>query len=668
MGRKILLDQLTGQARSRAELAAKLARKRVPPEVAATLLDRFEEVGLVDDAAFARDWVESRQASRGLARRALSVELRRKGVDSDVIAEAVDEVSADDEDAAARELVRRKLRSLSRYDDATVVRRLTGMLARKGYPSSVASGWCVRRSRRPTSCSTPTSDDRGARLRGRSAGANAPCPASKRAPSLGGSCLPPPPRRPPPHRCCCRPRSSGCWAGPSSWCCWPAWAVLRRSPASWPRAARPSCTATCTSSGSTSSGASSGSPSGRRGEDEERRRLEEQAAEVADAAADRAALLERVARLSVDEARAEVLAPPSTRPGSAPPPWPATSRPRRAADAEAEAKRVLSTAIQRLASEQSADLTVSVVHLASDDLKGRIIGREGRNIRAFEQITGRQPGHRRHPGGGRAQLLRPGPPRGRPARPRGAARPTAGSTPPGSRRSTSAAVEQVERLCRTAGEDACLEMGITDLHPELVLTMGRLRYRSSYGQNVLAHLVESGHAAGLLADELGVDRAVCVRGAFLHDIGKALTHEVEGSHALVGADLARRHGEHEDVVHAIEAHHNEVEPRTVEGWLTQAADAISGGRPGARRESLESYVKRLERLEEIALAQPGVEKVYAMQAGRDLRVMVLPDAVDDLQAQVLARDIAKQIEEELTYPGQIKVTVIRESRATEVAR
>ena len=400
--------------------------------------------------------------------------------------------------------------------------------------------------------------------------------------------------------------------------------------------------------------------------DEERRRLAAQAAEVAGAAADRVALLERVAALSVDEARAEVLvaAEHAARLSAASLARDIENEARH--HAETEAKRVLSTAIQRLASEQSADLTVSVVHLASDDLKGRIIGREGRNIRAFEQITGVNlviddtpeavvlscfdPVRREVARLALEELLADG--RVHPTR---------------IEEVHQRSVAKVERLCRTAGEDACLEMGISDLHPQLVLTLGRLRYRSSYGQNVLAHLVESGHAAGLLADELGVDRAVCVRAAFLHDIGKALTHEVEGSHASVGADLARRHGEHEDIVHAIEAHHNEVEPRTVEAWLTQAADAISGGRPGARRESLESYVKRLERLEEIALARRGVEKVYAMQAGRDLRVMVLPDAVDDLQAQVLARDLAKQIEEELTYPGQIKVTVIRESRATEIA-
>jgi ribonuclease Y len=200
------------------------------------------------------------------------------------------------------------------------------------------------------------------------------------------------------------------------------------------------------------------------------------------------------------------------------------------------------------------------------------------------------------------------------------------------------------------------------------MLLGRLRYRTSYGQNVLKHLLETAHVAGLMAAELGLDPALLRRCGLLHDIGKALTHEVEGSHAIVGADVARRCGEHPDVVHAIEAHHQEVEPRTVEAVLTQAADAISGGRPGARRESLEAYVKRLQRLEQIAVGHDGVDKVFAMQAGREVRVMVLPDVVDDIAAQVLAREIAKQVETELTYPGQIRVTVVRESRATEVAR
>jgi ribonuclease Y len=310
---------------------------------------------------------------------------------------------------------------------------------------------------------------------------------------------------------------------------------------------------------------------------------------------------------------------------------------------------------------------VSIVHLPSDDMKGRIIGREGRNIRAFEQITG-------------VNLIIDDTPEAvllscfDPVR-REVARLALEELVADGRIHPSRIEEihercgvEVEQLCVRAGEDAALEMGITDLHPELVATLGRLKYRTSYGQNVLKHLVESGHAAGLLADELGLDRVACVRGAFLHDIGKALTHEAEGSHAIVGAELARKYGESDDVVHAIEAHHNEVEPRTVEAVITQASDAISGGRPGARRESLEAYVERLHRLENIAKSKSGVDKVFAMQAGRDVRVMVLPDVVDDIEAQVLARDIAKQFEEELTYPGQIKVTVIRESRATEVAR
>ncbi|MBY9075891.1 ribonuclease Y [Nocardioides sp. WL0053] len=336
-------------------------------------------------------------------------------------------------------------------------------------------------------------------------------------------------------------------------------------------------------------------------------------------------------------------------------------------EADERAKRVLATVIQRLASEQTSESVVSIVHLPGDDMKGRIIGREGRNIRSFEQITG-------------VNLIIDDTPEAvllscfDPVR-REMARLTLEELVADGRIHPTRIEEvhersclEVQRLCVRAGEDAAFEMGITDLHPELVATLGKLKYRTSYGQNVLKHLVESGHAAGLLADELGLDRTTCVRGAFLHDIGKALTHEVEGSHAIVGAELARTHGESEDIVHAIEAHHNEVEPRTVEAVITQAADAISGGRPGARRESLEAYVERLHRLEEIALGKPGVEKVFAMQAGRDVRVMVLPDVVDDIAAQVLARDIAKQFEEELTYPGQIKVTVIRESRATEVAR
>jgi ribonuclease Y len=337
------------------------------------------------------------------------------------------------------------------------------------------------------------------------------------------------------------------------------------------------------------------------------------------------------------------------------------------ATAESRARSVIVDAIQRVASEQTAESVVSVLHLPSDEMKGRIIGREGRNIRAFESVTG-------------VNLIIDDTPEAvllscfDPVR-REVGRLTLEKLvldgrihPHRIEEVYETARGEVDRLCERAAEDALVEVGITDLHPELVALVGRLRYRTSYGQNVLKHLVETSHIAGIMAAELRLDVPLVKRCAFLHDIGKALTHEVEGSHAIIGADLARRYGENEDVVHAIEAHHNEVAPQTVEAVLTQAADACSGGRPGARRESLEAYVKRLERIEEIAGGKAGVERVFAMQAGREIRVMVRPDDVDDIGAAVLARDVAKQIEEELTYPGQIRVTVVRESRATEVAR
>ncbi|NED93779.1 ribonuclease Y [Phytoactinopolyspora alkaliphila] len=336
-------------------------------------------------------------------------------------------------------------------------------------------------------------------------------------------------------------------------------------------------------------------------------------------------------------------------------------------DAQTRAREIITLAIQRLASEQTSEAVVSVLNLPGDEMKGRIIGREGRNIRAFEQITGVNVIIDDTP---EAVLLSCFDPVRREI-----ARLTLEELvldgrihPHRIEEQYSRCKAEVENLCIRAGEDALVEVGVADVHPDLVALLGRLKYRTSYGQNVLQHLLESAHLAGMMAAELGLDVTLAKRCALLHDIGKALTHEVEGSHALIGAEVARRYGESEDVVHAIEAHHNEVEVRTVEAVLTQAADAISGSRPGARRESLEAYVKRLERLEEIAMAQEGVEKVFAMQAGREIRVMVLPDAVDDLQAQVLARDIAKQVEEELTYPGQIRITVVRESRATEFAR
>jgi ribonuclease Y len=335
--------------------------------------------------------------------------------------------------------------------------------------------------------------------------------------------------------------------------------------------------------------------------------------------------------------------------------------------ADARARRIVVDAIQRIASEQTAESVVSVLHLPSDEMKGRIIGREGRNIRAFESVTG-------------VNLIIDDTPEAvllscfDPVR-REVGRLTLEKLvldgrihPHRIEEVFESAKNEVDSLCDRAAEEALVDVGITDLHPELAKLLGRLRYRTSYGQNVLKHLVETAHIAGIMAAELGLDVPSMKRAAFLHDIGKALTHEVEGSHALIGADLARKYGESEDVVHAIEAHHNEVQPQTIEAVLTQAADACSGGRPGARRESLEAYVKRLERIEEIAGSKVGVEKVFAMQAGREIRVMVRPEDVDDIGASVLARDVAKQIEEELTYPGQIRVTVVRESRVTELAR
>ena len=381
----------------------------------------------------------------------------------------------------------------------------------------------------------------------------------------------------------------------------------------------------------------------------------------------RRVVLERAASLTADQAKAELVA------------GIANQAKREAAlivrDIEAEAqrdgqhraRRIVTLAIQRVASEQTSESVVSVLHLPGDEMKGRIIGREGRNIRAFESVTG-------------VNLIIDDTPEAvllscfDPVR-REVGRLTLERLvldgrihPQRIEEAYDRSKAEIEQLCVRAGEDAMVDLGITDLHPELTNLLGRLRYRTSYGQNVLKHLLESAHIAGMMASELGLDPALMKRCTVLHDIGKALTHEVEGSHALIGAEIARRYGEPEDVVHAIEAHHNEVEVRTVEAVLTQAADAISGGRPGARRESLEAYVKRLERLEQIALAQDGVEKVFAMQAGREIRVMVKPENVDDIQAQVIARDVAKQVEEELTYPGQIRVTVVRESRAIEFAR
>jgi ribonuclease Y len=395
--------------------------------------------------------------------------------------------------------------------------------------------------------------------------------------------------------------------------------------------------------------------------------LETQRGELARLEDERREVLERAAGLTADQAKAELVAgiENQARREAALIVRETESQARR--DGETRARRIVTLAIQRVASEQTSESVVSVLHLPGDEMKGRIIGREGRNIRAFESVTG-------------VNLIIDDTPEAvllscfDPVR-REVGRLTLEHLvldgrihPQRIEEAYDRSKAEVAQLCARAGDDAMVDLGITDMHPELVTLLGQLRYRTSYGQNVLGHLVESAHIAAMMASELGLDPALLKRCTVLHDIGKALTHEVEGSHALIGAEIARKYGEPADVVHAIEAHHNEVEVRTVEAVLTQAADAISGGRPGARRESLEAYVKRLERLEEIATAHEGVEKVFAMQAGREIRVMVKPDRVDDIQAQVIARNVAKQVEDELTYPGQIRVTVVRESRATEFAR
>lgn len=376
--------------------------------------------------------------------------------------------------------------------------------------------------------------------------------------------------------------------------------------------------------------------------------------------------LERVAALTADQARAEVLqrAEHDARLDSA--------RVVRdierdtAREADSIARRIITTSIQRLAADQTADAVVTAVHLPSEEMKGRIIGREGRNIRTFEQVTGVNVLIDDTP---ETVLLSSfDPVRREVARVTLEALVADGRIQPGRIEEMHArSLDTVNERCHRAAEDALAEVGITDLDADLVPILGSLKYRTSYGQNVLAHMVESAHLAGMMAHELGLDATTSKRAAFLHDIGKALTHEVEGPHAEIGADLCRRHGEHDDVVHAIAAHHNEIEPRTVEALLVQAADAISGSRPGARRESLEAHMHRMQRLEDIAMEQPGVDRAFAMQAGRELRIMVLPEEVDDLGAQAIARGVARTIEEELTYPGQIRVTVVRESRATQTA-
>jgi ribonucrease Y len=336
-------------------------------------------------------------------------------------------------------------------------------------------------------------------------------------------------------------------------------------------------------------------------------------------------------------------------------------------DAARRARNILSAAMQRLAAGHATETTVSLVELPSDDMKGRIIGREGRNIRALENITGVDfiiddtpsavvlsafDGVRREIAKLTLEkLVQDG--RIHPAR---------------IEEAFYQARSEIEHHIVEQGEQALFEANVHSMHPELTKLLGRLKYRTSYGQNVLSHSVEVARLAAMMADELGASAKTARRAALLHDIGKAVSHETEGPHALVGGELARRYGEPEAVAHAMEAHHNEVEMQTVEAVIVQTADSLSGARPGARGESLEHYVKRLKDLEEVASRRGGVERVYAMQAGRELRVMVSPGEITDDEAVLLSHEIARDIERELEYPGQIKVTVIRESRAVDFAK
>jgi ribonuclease Y len=401
--------------------------------------------------------------------------------------------------------------------------------------------------------------------------------------------------------------------------------------------------------------------------DERLRGLESERAQLAEARAQQLVELERVSGLSVSEARSSLIQHIVDEAQAE-----ASQRVReieRSAQEEGEerARRILTTVMQRISADHTSEATVTVVHLPSEEMKGRIIGREGRNIRALEQATGVDLIIDDTP---EAVVLSGfDPVRREVARMALTKLISDGRIHPGRIEETVAkSRSEIEVVMRQAGEQAAYDAGVPGLHPELIKLLGRLKYRTSYGQNVLDHCVETARLAGLLAAEIGANVSESKKGGLLHDIGKAVDHEVEGPHAAIGGEIASRYGVNPVVCNAIAAHHQEVEQESMEATVVQIADAISASRPGARGESLDNYVKRLDDLQQIALTFPGVERCYAIQAGREIRILVRPEAVDDVGSSRLARDVVRKIEEQLQYPGQIKVTVIRETRAVDYAR
>ncbi len=337
------------------------------------------------------------------------------------------------------------------------------------------------------------------------------------------------------------------------------------------------------------------------------------------------------------------------------------------AEADKKAREIISCAIQKCAADHVSESTVSVVSLPSDEMKGRIIGREGRNIRTLETLTGVDliiddtpeavilsafdPIKREIARNALEKLISDG--RIHPAR---------------IEEMVNHSKKEIDDKIKEMGEQAVFEVGLHKLHPEIIKLIGRLHYRTSYGQNILKHSLEVAYLAGVMADELGANAKIARRAGLLHDIGKALDHEIEGPHVAIGVDILKRYKENNDVIHAVEAHHDDVEPKTIEAVLVQAADAISAARPGARRETLETYIKRLQKLEEIAMSFPEVDKSFAIQAGREVRILVKSDEIDDVGMVLTAKEIAQRIENELDYPGQIKVNLIRETRVTDYAK